>query len=77
MNQVGIGTMTPPAAQKWFIEFRDTPDPGSRFPITSRQMSRNPIEGGDVLNFMKGLGYEYAGPLALLEKALLEKALLI
>ena len=46
------------ADTKWSLEFRDTPDPKKDDGVTSRLMFRNPIEDGDILRFMKDLGYQ-------------------
>lgn len=43
---------------RWSLEFRDIPEAVKNPLVTSRLMSRNPIEGGDVFKFMRDLGYE-------------------
>jgi hypothetical protein len=43
---------------KWYFEFKDTPDPG-KHPVSSRLVSRIPIEDGNIIAFMKAFGYEY------------------
>jgi hypothetical protein len=41
----------------WYFEFKDTPDAGKQ-PVSSRLVSRTPIEEGDILAFMKTFGFE-------------------
>ena len=45
------------APKKWRLEFRDVPDAGKQA-VTSRLMSRTPIESGDPFVFMDNLGFE-------------------
>ena len=42
----------------WAIEFRDIPEAGKQA-VTTRLLSRIPIAGGDVIQFLRDLGYEY------------------
>ena len=42
----------------WTIEFRDIPEPGKQA-VTTRLLSRTPVDGGDLIHFVKHLGYEY------------------
>ena len=42
----------------WTIEFRDTPEPGKQV-VTTRLLSRTPTEGGNLIQFLRDLGYEY------------------
>jgi mediator of RNA polymerase II transcription subunit 18 len=41
----------------WTIEFRDIPEPGKQA-VTTRLMSRTATEGGDLIQFVKDLGFE-------------------
>ena len=45
----------------WTIEFRDVPEPGKQA-VTTRLMSRTATEGGDLIQFVKDLGFEYGIP---------------
>jgi hypothetical protein len=42
----------------WFLEFKDTPDPG-RQPVNSRLVSRIPLGSGNPALFLEQFGYEY------------------
>jgi mediator of RNA polymerase II transcription subunit 18 len=42
----------------WTIEFRDIPEPGKQA-VTTRLLSRTTTEGGDLIQFVKDLGFEY------------------
>lgn len=42
----------------WTIEFRDIPEPGKQA-VTTRLLSRTATEGGDLIQFVKDLGFEY------------------
>jgi Med18 protein len=42
---------------RWYFEFKDTPDAGKQM-VSTRLIARVAIEGGDVMKFMKQLGYE-------------------
>lgn len=42
----------------WTIEFRDIPEPGKQA-VTTRLLSRTATEGGDLVQFVKDLGFEY------------------
>ena len=42
----------------WTIEFRDIPEAGKQ-PVTARLLGRTPTEDGDLIQFVKDLGYEY------------------
>ena len=42
----------------WTIEFKDIPEAGKQ-PVTTRMLGRTPAEGGDLIQFVKDLGYEY------------------
>lgn len=42
---------------KWTFDFRDTPDPGKQL-ISSRLISKTPIDDGDVSKFVNHFGYE-------------------
>jgi mediator of RNA polymerase II transcription subunit 18 len=42
----------------WTIEFRDIPEPGKQA-VTTRLLSRTPTGGGDLIQFVKDLGFEY------------------
>lgn len=43
---------------RWALEFRDIPDPGKQA-VTTRLMSRTTIESGDMITFVRDLGFEY------------------
>jgi mediator of RNA polymerase II transcription subunit 18 len=43
---------------KWYFEFQDTPDPGKQ-PVSTRMVSRTPLEAGDIVTFLDHFGYEY------------------
>jgi mediator of RNA polymerase II transcription subunit 18 len=45
----------------WTIEFRDVPESGKQA-VTTRLMSRTATEGGDLIQFVKDLGFEYGIP---------------
>ena len=51
-----IGSFKPPKT-KWRLEFRDIPDAG-KLSVSTRLMSRTPIEHGDAFSFLQALGYE-------------------
>jgi mediator of RNA polymerase II transcription subunit 18 len=42
----------------WTIEFRDVPESGKQV-VTTRVMSRTATNGGDLIQFVKDLGFEY------------------
>jgi Med18 protein len=41
---------------RWEMEFKDTPEPGKQA-VSSRQVSRTPIDDGDVMGFMQAFGF--------------------
>ena len=41
----------------WTIEFRDIPEAGKQA-VTTRLLSRTPTQSGDLIQFMKDLGFE-------------------
>lgn len=43
---------------KWTFEFKDTPDAGKQ-PVSSRLISRTPMEDGNFMMFLDSFGYEY------------------
>lgn len=59
-STVNGGAKDPPkqAEDQWAIEFRDIPDPGKQS-VTTRLMSRTPVEAGDMAPFVRDLGFEY------------------
>ena len=42
---------------KWHLEFKDTPDAGKQS-VSTRLVSKTPIEGGDMVQFFTTFGYE-------------------
>jgi hypothetical protein len=48
---------------KWSLEFKDTPDP-AKSAVSSRLISRIPIEEGRLMKFMASFGYEFVVLLA-------------
>ncbi|KEF52877.1 uncharacterized protein A1O9_11295 [Exophiala aquamarina CBS 119918] len=42
----------------WTLEFRDTPDPGKQA-VSTRLISRTPLDEGSLMTFMDHFGYEY------------------
>jgi len=43
---------------RWTLEFRDTPDPGKQA-VSTRLVSRTPLDDGSLMMFMDHFGYEY------------------
>ncbi|OCT51876.1 Mediator of RNA polymerase II transcription subunit 18 [Cladophialophora carrionii] len=43
---------------RWSLDFRDTPEPGKQ-PVSSRMVSRTPLEEGNLIRFLDNFGFEY------------------
>ncbi|KIX04762.1 uncharacterized protein Z518_05632 [Rhinocladiella mackenziei CBS 650.93] len=43
---------------RWTLDFKDTPDPGKQS-VSTRLISRTPVDEGDLVRFMDLFGYEY------------------
>ncbi|EHY55951.1 Mediator of RNA polymerase II transcription subunit 18 [Exophiala dermatitidis] len=46
------------AVVNWHLDFKDTPEPGKQA-VSTRLISRIPINDGDYIQFMNNFGYEY------------------
>ncbi|MCJ1398316.1 Mediator of RNA polymerase II transcription subunit 18 [Xylographa trunciseda] len=53
------GSTTDIPKHQWSVEFRDLPDVPGRRPVSSRLMASVPVAGGDPLQIMDSLGYNY------------------
>jgi hypothetical protein len=53
------------ATVKWSLEFKDTPDP-AKSAVSSRLISRIPMEEGSFMEFMAAFGYELVFALCIL-----------
>lgn len=47
------------SAVRWSFEFKDTPDPGKQA-VSTRLVSKIPMDEGDLVKFLDLFGYEYA-----------------
>lgn len=58
-GDVAMTNGTSPPTVRWALEFKDTPDPGKQA-VSSRLISRTPMDDGDLMQFLDHFGYEYA-----------------
>lgn len=58
----GNGTSNEPKRTvRWALDFKDTPDPGKQA-VSTRLLSRTPMDEGDLVKFLDSFGYEYGIP---------------
>src|SRR6202000_2015626 len=66
MTDGDSGSKSEDPSVKWTLEFKDTPEAGKQ-PVSSRLVSRTPIEEGNLIRFLDNFGYEYVLGLSHLE----------
>jgi len=49
---------TPHPTLRWTLDFKDTPEPGKQA-VSTRLLSRTPMDEGDLVNFLDSFGYDY------------------
>lgn len=49
------------STSRWQMVFHDVPEPGAR-PVTARMTTITPLEEGNAIDFMEGLGYTFVMP---------------
>jgi hypothetical protein len=57
MTDVNTSSEAEPPMVRWSLDFKDTPEAGKQ-PVSSRLISRTPMEEGNLTQFLDNFGYE-------------------